>query len=70
MKVHCQIEYTNKDRGNIHSDLCPENCEFKNITAEDILILHGALDEWLKKSSGTGAFRIYQDGVLPDLLRK
>ena len=53
MKVHAEIEY--KD---IHSDICPANCDFNNIDDTFRKILHNALDEWIDHSKGIGGFYI------------
>lgn len=58
-KVHAEIEYYSEERGiNIHSDMCPFECNFENISSEYRKYLHDSLDEWLDKSNGTGAFYI------------
>ena len=61
--VHAKIEYIDEKKGSIHSDLCPPDCDYKNITAEYRVILHQALDEWLDNSNGTGQF--YIKGKMP-----
>jgi len=59
MNTHAQIEYFNKEKKiNIHSDLCPKNCKFKNIDDEYKELLHLSLDEWFEKSNGSGYFYI------------
>ena len=57
-KVHAEIEYINSDGNSIHSDICPPDCDFSNITEEYKKFLHDCLEEWLIKSGGTGQFYI------------
>lgn len=56
-KIHSEIVY--KD---VHSDLCPNNCQLKFLNEEDkneyFKFLHDSLDEWLNKSDGDGYFYI------------
>jgi len=55
--VHAEIEYTGEM--NIHSDICPDDCNPENLKDPDYRdMLHRCLDEWLDKSNGTGAFYI------------
>ncbi len=62
-KVHAEIEYfTDPKKCNIHSDICPPKCDYKNIDDDYKKFLHQCLDEWLNKSEGTGIFYIKQDG--------
>jgi hypothetical protein len=56
--VHAEIEYTREDGLGVHSDICPRECKFRNITPEYRAFLHASLDEWLDKSGGTGSFYI------------
>ena len=68
-KIICQIEYTRQSDGmSIHSDINPKKGLFSNIDAKYKKLLHECLNEWLENSNGTGAFRIYQEGTLPDVL--
>ena len=61
--VHAEIEYTNNDGNNIHSDICPPNCSSGNMDDGDyVKFLHESLDEWLQESCGTGRFYIKQEG--------
>ena len=54
MKVHAEIIY--KD---IHSDICPKDCEAKNMKDKEYRqFLHTCLNEWLDKSKGEGIFYI------------
>ena len=57
---HAEIMYNDKERGgmSIHSDICPDNCEFDNLDEEHREFLHRCLDEWIDKSGGTGVFYI------------
>lgn len=64
-KIHAEIEYTDKNGNSIHSDVCPSNCEFKNIDTNYKIFLHTLLDEWLDKSNGTGIFYIKEEGYDP-----
>lgn len=58
MKFCAEIQYETSE-GGVHSDLC-HNCnpsaEVREVTEEFRQVLHRALDEWLNKSNGTGAF--------------
>lgn len=59
MKVHGEIVYKHEEDGaTVHSDICPQDCEMDNMTEEHIKFLHDVLDEWLRKSKGTGFFYI------------
>jgi len=61
-KVHAEIEYTDSERGSIHSDICPEYCSSTYLKDKDYRkMLHKCLDEWLDKSNGTGMFYIKGD---------
>ena len=60
-KVHAEIEYTRDDGMSVHSDICPPDCNFMNITAEHRKFYHECLDEWLDESGGTGVFYIKED---------
>lgn len=42
----------------VHSDICFHSAYFDEPTDEYREFLHKALDEWLNKSDGTGAFWI------------
>ena len=57
-KVHAEIEYTNAEGQDVHSDVCPSECKFKNLDKEHREYLHTLLDEWINKSNGTGGFYI------------
>lgn len=59
--VHAEIEYVRENGENVHSDICPPECKFSNITKEYREFLHTCLDEWLDKSNGTGIFYIRQE---------
>lgn len=61
-KVHSEIIYRKKDDIPTHSDTCPPDCDFKNISKEYREYLHNLLDEWLDKSEGTGIFYIKEEG--------
>jgi hypothetical protein len=61
MKMHGEIIYVNSEGMNIHSDICPPNCKFSNITEEHKKFYHESLDEWLNKSNGTGIFYLKQE---------
>jgi hypothetical protein len=57
MKVHAEVEYTD-----IHSDICPKNCDSNNMNDPDYVeLLHHCLDEWLEKSDGKGCFYIMEE---------
>jgi hypothetical protein len=57
--IHAEIEYVAKNGQNVHSDICPLDCEMGNLYDEEyIKFLHNSLDEWLKNSRGTGIFYI------------
>lgn len=61
-KIHSEIEYVREDGLNVHSDLCPPKCEKEGLNNDEYrAYLHAALDEWLKKSGGTGYFYIASD---------
>ena len=61
-QVHAEIQYTHKEKGSIHSDICPDDCSSDNITDTDYRkFLHACLDEWLDHSNGTGMFYIKDD---------
>ena len=62
MPVHAEIEYINEKGQSIHSDICPRDCDFKNIDKEYRDFLHKCLDEWLNNSNGTGVFYIKEEG--------
>lgn len=57
---HAEIIYTDATRDNmsIHSDVCPDDCDFNNLDEEHRGYLHRVLDEWIDKSGGTGVFYI------------
>lgn len=58
-KVHAEIVYTHKERGSIHSDICPPKCHKDGLKDEEYRkFLHTCLDEWLNESEGTGVFYI------------
>lgn len=57
-KVHSEIFYDVLGGVSIHSDTCPPQCDFNNMTEKHRKYLHDLLDEWLNKSNGTGAFYI------------
>lgn len=63
MKVHSEIEYERAGSIRIHSDTCPKDCLFENVTDKEWRkFIHTVLDEWLDKSNGTGIFYIKQEG--------
>ena len=54
-----QIEYYDPEREMwIHSDIEPAKCDFANLKFNHKKFLHDCLDEWIKKSNGTGIFYI------------
>lgn len=59
MKFCGEIIYFTEATGSVHSDIC-FNCNPSNdsraLTDTYRQFLHEALDEWLNKSEGTGAF--------------
>ena len=61
--VHAEIEYTTEGGVPIHSDLCPPDHDFDVIDEEYIMFLKDCLDEWLRKSGGTGIFYIAQGAI-------
>jgi hypothetical protein len=59
MRDNCHAEvYYDSENGGVHSDICPHDHDFDKITPEYRKLLHACLDEWLDRSSGTGAFYI------------
>lgn len=64
MKVHAEIEYKRKGKVNIHSDICPPDCNFENVDEEYKENLHEILNEWLENSNGTGIFYIGEEGMV------
>ena len=60
--VHAEIEYTNKDGQDVHSDICPPECDIKYAGDEYRIFLHTCLDEWLNNSNGTGGFYVKDEG--------
>lgn len=57
MHIHSEIQYTDQRDGlNVHSDLCVEG------TPAELQwwhkVLHDSLDEWLRRSGGTGIFYV------------
>jgi len=63
-KVHAETMYINSDNESIHSDICPPECNIKNLTNEYRKFLHDCLDEWLDKANSTGCFYIKEEKVL------
>lgn len=60
--VHAEIEYDRENDIGVHSDICPPNCDSKNLTNNEYReYLHLCLDEWLDKSNGTGGFYIKEE---------
>lgn len=58
MKFCAEITYETPE-GDVHSDICyrcDPKAENMELTEEYRKFLHKALDEWLDKSNGTGAF--------------
>lgn len=77
MKVHSEIIYTKKSNSldsttnilthhSVHSDACPKDCDFNNLTKDHKQYLHDLLDEWLNESNGTGIFYIKEEDFIPD----
>ena len=62
IEVHGEIEYLNEDGTKVHSDICPGDCDFKNVDPKWRKFIHEALDEWIDKSRGTGCFYVEQNG--------
>lgn len=62
LHVHAEIEYQAETeelgKHSVHSDICPPDCDLKNISEEYRKFLHDNLDEWLNNSKGTGIFYI------------
>lgn len=56
--IHGEVEYNRENGDSVHSDMCPEDCDFNKMSDKFKSFLHGALDEWLTKSRGTGIFYI------------
>jgi hypothetical protein len=63
INVHAEIMYQEQDGSNVHSYICPPECNFKNIDADYREFLHKCLDEWLDNSNGTGMFYIKKEEV-------
>ena len=51
-----EVEYTDSEKGSIHSDLDCDMEIFKTQKYKELV--HKYLDEWLNKSNGTGGFYI------------
>ena len=66
MKVHAEIQYYKENGDSIHSDICPDNCDFANVDPLYKELLHRLLDEWLDNSKGSGMFYIAEEGFIPD----
>ena len=57
--IHAEIMYDRQDGESVHSDLCPRDCDSKNMISQEWRkYLHDCLDEWIDKSRGTGGFWI------------
>jgi len=67
--IHAEIEYVDKERNGmkIHSDVCPDDCDFANIDKEYRKYIHALLDEWLDKSNGTCGFYIKEESYHFDM---
>lgn len=63
-KVHSEIIYLNQKNEMVHSDTCPTNCNFKEMTEDHKIFLHECLEEWLTKSNGSGCFYIKDENIL------
>lgn len=60
--IHAEIEYTRKNGTKVHSDICPSDCNSKNMQDEEYRkYLHRSLDEWLNNSGGTGGFYVKEE---------
>lgn len=68
-KIHAEIEYTDTEKGSIHSDICPPKCSPDGLSDPEYRkFLHQALDEWLDKSNGTGIFYIKSEDHKDELM--
>jgi len=56
-----------EDGTKVHSDVCPAECDAKNLTDPKYrAFLHEVLDEWLDNSGGTCGFYIKDQGYCFD----
>jgi hypothetical protein len=59
--VHGEIEYRKEDGTWVHSDICPKQCLWENMTEKHKQYLIDSLREWLDESNGSGQFYIQQE---------
>lgn len=63
MKIHGEVMYVDEDGTKVHSDICPADCDPKNMhNPEYRAFLHRILDEWLDKSNASGGLYLVQEG--------
>jgi hypothetical protein len=60
--VHGEIEYQKEDGTWVHSDICPKQCKWENMTEGHKQYLVDSLREWLDNSNGSGHFYIENEG--------
>jgi hypothetical protein len=61
-RCHAEAEYQKTDGTWVHSDICPPQCLWSNMSEEHKKYLHDCLDEWLSESNGSGQFYIENEG--------
>jgi hypothetical protein len=64
-KIHAEIQINGSKP--IHSDVCPPDCEWRNIDDNYRKFLHLVLDEYLDNSNGTGYFYIGTIDLVEDI---
>lgn len=73
MRFCGEIQYGDESTGWVHSDIC-FNCgpraEDEELGPEVRKILHEALDEWLDKSKGSGAFWVGDQNYMLNLFKE
>jgi hypothetical protein len=61
-----EIEYSGRQHGAVHSDICLVHNGEYSVDPEERKFLHQCLDEWIDKSQGTGMFWIGDPQSLAD----